>query len=136
MNNTFDFAPFIKIRNNIYIRIVLIFIIANAIMFIIFRKNIRIKKFHKIISFFNYIYEIIIVIVGLYKAHPFIIFSPFIIGFCTMLGYGLTKELSDEDKAGLVIRRGLFPLPVSLKARFLELVFFPGYYLLKSWKKQ
>ena len=137
--NNFDFAPIINIPNNIYATIVIIFMVLNLIMFLLFRKKIKNAFFHKIISLINFIIEIIIFVIGFYKGHPlFITFVPFVVGFMTVLGYGLTTELSDEDKSMTVVIHRIPVLTdggIRMKARFLELIFFPGYYLIKSWKK-
>jgi hypothetical protein len=54
--------------------------------------------------------------------------------FITLLGYGINAELSDKDKAALVSNRYL-PLPASINSIFVEFIYFPGYYVIASWKK-
>jgi hypothetical protein len=71
----------------------------------------------------------------LYKGHTlFIIFAPFIIIFSSLLEHGITTELSKKDKAGIQVfeKEQLF---TNLKAGFVDLMFFPGFYLIESWKK-
>ena len=120
------------------IRVILIigYIVLNIILFILFRKkDIKNKLFHKIMSMINIFIELFIIVICLYQFHVlFIIFAPFIIGFITLLGYGINKELSEEDKAGLVINNG-YRLPVNINAKYIEFIYFPGYYLIESWKK-
>jgi hypothetical protein len=120
------------------IRVILIigYIVFNLIFYILFRrKDIKNKLFHKIISMINIFIELFIFVICLYQFHIlFIIFAPFIIGFITLLGYVINAELSDEDKARLVFNRG-FQLPVNINSKFIEFIYFPGYYLIESWKK-
>jgi len=100
------------------------------------KKNIKNKKNHKIVSSINILIELFIVTVVLYKGHVlFIIFSPFIIIFLTLMGHGITKELSDHDKAGIRIFKEEIYTTI-IKARFTDFLFFPGYYLVESWGKR
>jgi len=124
-----DFSP--KIR----VIIISIYIIINLILYIFFRKkDINNVLFHKILSMINVFTELFIIAMILYQFHVlFIIFAPFIIMFITLLGYGINAELSDDDKAALVVNGGL---PTNIKAKYIEFIYFPGYYLLESWKKK
>jgi len=123
-----DFSP--KIR----VIIIAVYIIINLILYLSFRKkDISNVLFHKILSMINIFAELFIIAMILYQFHVlFIIFAPFIIMFITLLGYGINAELSDDDKAVLVVGG----LPTNIKAKYIEFIYFPGYYLLESWKKK
>jgi hypothetical protein len=116
--------------------LIILFTIINIILYMLFRRrDINNKFIHKIISIINIFTELFIMVICLYKFHVlYILFAPFIIIFITAIGYGINKELSDEDKSILFIKRG-FQLPTSFKSKFVELVYFPGYYLIESWRK-
>jgi len=92
------------------------------------------KNIHKVISSLIFSAFTGILIIALYETnHLFVIFVPFIIGFYIIIGYSVNVELSDEDIAGLVIMR---PYGTGkIKKIFLEIVTFPAFYLIKSWKK-
>ena len=116
---------------------IVIYIIFNVVFYVLFRKkDINNKLLHKIISLINIFAELFILIICLYQLHIlFIIFAPFIIMYITLLGYGLNTELSDEDKAGFVINKKI-RLPTNLNAKYAEFIYFPGYYLIESWKNK
>jgi hypothetical protein len=115
---------------------ILTYIVINILFFIKFRKKeLNGKIIHKILSLINVLMELFILIICLYQFHVlFIIFAPFIIVFITLFGYGINTDLSDEDKAGWVINRNL-RLPTNIEAKYTEFIFFPGYYMVESWKK-
>jgi hypothetical protein len=54
--------------------------------------------------------------------------------FITAFGYGINAELSEEDKTKLVVNRGI-RLSSNFKAKYIEIIYFSGYYLIESWKK-
>ena len=114
---------------------IVIYIIFNVIFYVLFRKkDINNKLLHKLLSLINIFAELFILIICLYQLHIlFIIFAPFIIMYITLLGYGLNTELSDEDKAVLVVNNRL---PTNLNARYIEFIYFPGYYLVESWRNK
>ena len=93
------------------------------------------KNIHKIFSVLNFSVFIGIFFIGFYEInHLFIVFVPIIIGFYFILGYSFNFELSDEDIAMLVIMRPNGT--VKMKRVFLEIVTFPVFYLIKSWKNE
>lgn len=81
----------------------------------------------------------------LYQFHSlFIIFAPFLIAFITFIGYGINAKLTKEEKMTLtIIEKTTFLLHgkikekmgEKIKERYPEFIFFPGYYLIESWRK-
>jgi hypothetical protein len=129
--NFLDFS--LKMR----VIIIVFFIFLNIILYALFRKkDINKKLFHKILSMINIFFELFVIVIILYQFHVlFIIFAPFIIMFITLFGYGINTELSDEDKAGLVYNKGI-RLSTNINARYIEFIYFPGYYVIESWKNK
>jgi len=127
---------FLDFSFKIRVILIIVYIVINLILYILFRrKDIRNKLFHKIISIINILTELFIISICLYQFNVlFIIFAPFIIVFITLLGYGINAELSDEDKAGLVFNKN-YRFSVNINAKYTEFIYFPGYYLIESWKK-
>jgi hypothetical protein len=134
--NTWSEINFLDFSLKTRFVLIILFTIINIILYILFRKSdINNKFIHKIISIINIFMELFIMVICLYKFHVlYIILAPLIIIFITAIGYGINKELSDEDKSILVVRRG-FKLSTKFKSKFVELVYFPGYYLMESWRK-
>jgi amino acid transporter len=116
---------------------IVIYIVFNVIFYVLFKKkDINNKLLHKLTSLINIFAGLFILIICLYQLHIlFIIFAPFIIMYITLFGYGLNTELSDEDKAGLVVNKSI-SLPTNLNTKYSEFIFFPGYYLMESWKNK
>jgi xanthine/uracil permease len=91
------------------------------------------KTIHKIISSLIFSAFTGILIIAFYETNRlFVVFVPFIIGFYLILGYSLNVELSDENKAALVTMRPYGT--VNMKVIFFEIVTFPAFYLISSWK--
>jgi Na+/H+ antiporter NhaD/arsenite permease-like protein len=116
--------------------IVFSFAFLNFILFLLFRKkDIRNKKQHRLIATINILIELFIAITILYKGHVlFIIFAPIIILFHSLLGHGITTELSDQDKAGIKVFREE-QWHTHMRARYMDFFYFSGYYFVESWKK-
>ena len=133
MANEWPEIGFLNYSSNTRTIIVFLYVVINIILFFSLRKkHINGKKFHKILSLINIILLLFILVICLYQIHVlFIIFAPFIIMFVVFLGYGSTKELTDEDKS-IVINKNI-RLQTSLHN--LDFSFFPGYYVMESWKK-
>ncbi|MDR2718014.1 MAG: hypothetical protein LBB89_08125 [Treponema sp.] len=110
--------------------------IVDIPVYIISKTNFGIKlskNIHKIISLINFIVLSGILFISFYITNQlFIIFVPFIIIFYCILGYSLNVELTNEDKAGLVIPSFSFK---KMKIVFFEIITFPAFYLVNSWKK-
>jgi hypothetical protein len=87
---------------------------------------------HRVISTIDNVLFTAIVSFSFYQIEPlFIIFSPIILLIACPISYGINEELSKEEKAVLVTGG----LPSSIKIIFIEIVTFPFYYLIKSWKR-
>ena len=132
--DTWNKLRFLDFSLKIRFVIITIYIILNIFLYVLFRKK-DINKiiFHKILSLINIFVELFIIIICLYQFHVlFTLFAPFIIIFITFFGHGVNTELSDKDKVVLVSKNII--LSTNLKSKFAEFIYFPGYYVIESWK--
>ncbi len=118
--------------NNNFVIYLWLYIIGNIPLVFIFRKTTSMLVMHRVISTVDILLFTAIVSVSFYQIEPlFVIFSPIILLIACPISYGINEELSKEDKAVLVIGG----LPSSIKIIFIEIVTFPFYYFVKSWKR-
>lgn len=117
--------------SNNFVIYIWLYIIGNIPLVFIFRKTTSMLVMHRIISTVDILLFTTIVSVSFYKIEPFfVIFSPIILLIACPISYGINAELSKEEKVVLVTGG----LPSSIKIVFIEIVTFPFYYFVKSWK--
>ncbi len=109
-------------------------IIFNIPLYAFFKKTFHKDSFfilHKVLSAIDILVFTLLVLNGLYKINPYFAFiAPMLVGYYCMLGYGLNEEISDAERASLVTPG----MSQKMKMHFIEIVIFPGYYVVKSWK--
>ena len=124
-----------------FITTIVIYLIVNIILYILYKfKMIKNNVYHKILSTVDILIFSIISGFGFYHVNKLLVYIvPIFVSFYCALGYGLNFEIDDEDKRSVVRLRTAIPLPEPIygnsKIIFLEIVTFPGWYLIKSWKK-
>ena len=119
--------------NKIIIYVGLHFLLNLPIMVIynIFSKILnRLIVFNKIFFTLDFLLLILAVGYGLYRINPISsILTLFIVSFYAMISYGLTTELTDDEKAHAVRGSNYY-----LKLFSFNLFTFSGYRVIKSWK--
>ena len=131
---TWPKIEFINLLFNSLALILLPYLIINIIIYKKIKdKDINKINSHKIMSMINIIIEFFIITILLHHFHIlFMVFSPFIIMFKIMVGYGICEQLSEKEKN---VKFGNIELQTSFNSCFFEIFCFPGIYLIKSWKK-
>jgi len=118
--------------NNNFVVYIWLYFIGNIPLLFIFRKTTSMLVMHRIVSTVDISLFTAIISLSFYQIETlFVIFSPIILLIACPISYGINEELSKEDKAVLVT--GV--LPSAIKIIFIEIVTFPFYYFVKSWKR-
>jgi len=119
--------------NNNFVVYIWLYFIGNIPLLFIFRKTTSMLVMHRIVSTVDISLFTAIISLSFYQIETlFVIFSPIILLIACPISYGINEELSKEDKAVLVT--GV--LPSAIKIIFIEIVTFPFYYFVKSWKPE
>lgn len=91
---------------------------------------------HKIIATLDNAALISLLAVGLWKEnHYFIILVPCVLLILYPISWGLNTELSDEDRAALLIEKPRGLLTTKGKSTVVHFFYFIPYYLIAAWKK-
>ena len=121
-------------------KIIFAYISSNIVLYVIAKNTSRFNLLHRILSIANTFALWGITCGTVYLMKPIlVVVAAIVLLFEYPIIWGIRTELTEDEAESLVIMRGGFFLPEKLRRKikllFLEIVTFPFFYLMKSWKK-
>ena len=127
-----------KMTTETFSHLIFAYVVLNIVLFVLFMFTKRIKIMHRIFSLIDNLLLAALFAYGFWRInHLLVILVPCIFLVVYPIAWGLNEELNDEDADSLVY----LDLPIHLNKKsegklkfvFIQLAYFPFYYLLKSW---
>ncbi len=124
--------------DEVFVKIVFIFLISNLILYFLEKTTVKMRLFHKILSLADTLFLWLLICGYVFYKKPLFVLIPIILlPFEYLIVWAIRTELKKEDISLLVHTDSLIPISRKLREKisiiFFELITFPVFYFEKTW---